>query len=323
MKYQEMIKYLKAMLLAGLVTGAVGLAHAQQPDWEADPSRFTNSMVVLGALNFDRTESTDANDKIAAFIDGECRGVVQPMLIEKAGRYIAYLMIYSNENSGTVTFKMYNATENKVVDVLKAINFEVDGLTGDVDRPFVWSNVQLNTETKIHSFSFREQVKEPVIEGNEIWAELNPDSDLLQLMPEFSLSAGAAALVGRTKQLSGQSVQDFTESIVYTIRSEDEQEFEDYTVHVYVKEKELPVTNFISPNGDGINDRWEVQNLHLYRGFRLKVFDKNGSLVYSSGNYQNEWEGQNSKGNILPNGTYFYQFKDASSEYKGTVQIYR
>jgi gliding motility-associated-like protein len=280
-------------------------------------------MVVLGVLNFDRVESMDKNDKIAAFINGECRGVVSPMFIEKANRYIAYLIIYSNESSGNISFKMYDASADKVVDGAKKLNFEVDGLVGDADRPFVWCNLELKTEANFLTFTSMKQMKPAVFEEGKIFLEIAPDADITEMHPTFSVSDGAIAFIKKVKQVSGTSKVDFTEPVTYTVRSEDEQTFIDYVVTVFHLAKELPVTNFISPNGDGYNDNWQIENIHFYKGFVLKIFDSNGSKVYSSDDYQNEWHGQNYKGDILPNGVYYYQFKSSSVEYKGTVQLYR
>jgi gliding motility-associated-like protein len=316
-------KILKAIMLICLLYGSSFRLMAENPGWSVDASKFTNTMVVLGALNFDRVESMDKNDKIAAFINGECRGVVSPMFIEKANRYIAYLIIYNNESSGTVSFKMYDASADKVVDGAKKLNFEVDGLVGDADRPFVWCNLELKTEASFLTFTSLKQMKPAVFEAGKIFLEIAPDADITEMHPTFSVSEGATAYINKVKQVSGTSEVNFTEPVTYTVRSEDEQTFVDYVVTVFHLTKELPVTNFISPNGDSYNDFWKIDNINFYNGFVLKIFDSNGSTVYSSTNYQNEWQGQNYKGDILPNGVYYYQFKSSTVEYKGTVQLYR
>jgi gliding motility-associated-like protein len=63
--------------------------------------------------------------------------------------------------------------------------------------------------------------------------------------------------------------------------------------------------NAFSPNGDGINDLWLVTNDNCTINIRASVFNRYGSEVYKSSNYQNDWNGTY-KGKPLPDGTYYY-----------------
>jgi gliding motility-associated-like protein len=77
----------------------------------------------------------------------------------------------------------------------------------------------------------------------------------------------------------------------------------------------------ISPNGDGLNDTFDLSN---FRVTRLEIFNRYGASVYQKENYVNEWVGQTNKGDELPVGTYFYSvdFEDKESE-TGWVYIQR
>ncbi|WP_299884211.1 gliding motility-associated C-terminal domain-containing protein [uncultured Lacinutrix sp.] len=59
----------------------------------------------------------------------------------------------------------------------------------------------------------------------------------------------------------------------------------------------------ISPNGDGLNETFDVSSYDVQN---LKVFNRNGRLVYEKDNYTNEWHGQSQDGDELPVGTYYY-----------------
>lgn len=68
----------------------------------------------------------------------------------------------------------------------------------------------------------------------------------------------------------------------------------------------LSVKNAFSPNGDGINDRWLVTNgAGCTNQIIAAVFNRYGSEVYRSENYQNNWDGTY-KGKPVPDGTYYY-----------------
>jgi gliding motility-associated-like protein len=61
----------------------------------------------------------------------------------------------------------------------------------------------------------------------------------------------------------------------------------------------------ITPNGDGMNDRWVVTNADCPAAIRVTVFNRYGSPVFTSLNYQNDWQGTY-KGSPLPDATYYF-----------------
>ena len=75
----------------------------------------------------------------------------------------------------------------------------------------------------------------------------------------------------------------------------------------------------ISPNNDGYNDTFELKG---YNVNSLKIYNRYGKLVYSTTNYNDNWEGQSNDGNKLPVGTYFYHMiYDNNLEKTGWVYI--
>ena len=69
--------------------------------------------------------------------------------------------------------------------------------------------------------------------------------------------------------------------------------------------KNLIVPNSFSPNGDGVNDTWEIEGLEAYPNVSLQVFNRWGTLVFSSNGYSSTWEGR-FNGAPLPVGMYYY-----------------
>ena len=64
-----------------------------------------------------------------------------------------------------------------------------------------------------------------------------------------------------------------------------------------------------SPNGDGINDYFELGFAKMApERVALQVWDIQKRLVYATEDYKNDWDGSlHGQGQVLPNGTYFYQ----------------
>ena len=77
----------------------------------------------------------------------------------------------------------------------------------------------------------------------------------------------------------------------------------------------------ISPNGDGLNDRFD---LTYYHPLQVVIYNRDGREVYAYGvGYSNQWHGQNKNGKDLPDGTYFYKITTATEVFTGYVQLVR
>lgn len=84
---------------------------------------------------------------------------------------------------------------------------------------------------------------------------------------------------------------------------------------------------FLSPNGDNLNDIWLLQNTAQYPELEVKIFNRWGSLVYEAQPYLNDWNGWSEKGSPegpLPAATYFYYIdthKKSQEPLKGYIEI--
>ena len=77
----------------------------------------------------------------------------------------------------------------------------------------------------------------------------------------------------------------------------------------------------LSPNGDGLNDTWDLSNLNVRE---VKIFNRYGLEVYQQNNYTNQWGGRDMKGNELPTATYYYVITFESGKQKtGWVYLQR
>ena len=67
---------------------------------------------------------------------------------------------------------------------------------------------------------------------------------------------------------------------------------------------EITVPNCFSPNGDGMNDLFQVEAINLTK-YDLMIWNRWGGLMYKSTDVNAGWNGQSNAG-IAPEGTYFY-----------------
>ncbi|MBM3431280.1 MAG: gliding motility-associated C-terminal domain-containing protein, partial [Bacteroidetes bacterium] len=70
--------------------------------------------------------------------------------------------------------------------------------------------------------------------------------------------------------------------------------------------------NVITPNSDGTNDFFAIENLP--ENTEVIILNRWGNIVYSSTNYQNTWDGKDTSGKELVEGVYTYKFKTESGE---------
>ena len=88
----------------------------------------------------------------------------------------------------------------------------------------------------------------------------------------------------------------------------------------------VAVPNFITPNGDNINDEFIIQNIEDYEDkSEVKVFNRWGKRVWKSDylyDNSNPWRGTNQNGTKLADGVYFYTIDlyDQDSDFQYVVQ---
>ncbi|HRH39101.1 MAG TPA: gliding motility-associated C-terminal domain-containing protein, partial [Flavobacteriales bacterium] len=77
---------------------------------------------------------------------------------------------------------------------------------------------------------------------------------------------------------------------------------------------DLDLPTGFTPNGDGYNDHFIIHGVESYPASLFTVFNRWGNIVYERLNYKNDWSGENSSGEMLPNGTYFVIFNINNGE---------
>ena len=81
------------------------------------------------------------------------------------------------------------------------------------------------------------------------------------------------------------------------------------------EEEICDIPDVITPNGDGLNDYFELECAPVLPRLQLIIYNRWGNQVFDSGaGYANDWQGTyGRKGKPLPEGTYFYivSFNDA------------
>ena len=102
-------------------------------------------------------------------------------------------------------------------------------------------------------------------------------------------------------------------------------------VTVNLETCELLIPEAFSPNGDGINDRFEIENLSAeYPNFGMEIYNRWGNKVFTGNSSNSTWDGTSDDGSlgdgVLPVGVYFYilNFNDGqTAPIQGRVYLSR
>ena len=84
----------------------------------------------------------------------------------------------------------------------------------------------------------------------------------------------------------------------------------------------LFIADALTPNGDGINDRWVVGGLEFYPQSEVEVFNRWGQLLFRSKPGTTWWDGT-FNGALLPPSDYYYviSVEPGADPITGTVTL--
>ena len=110
-----------------------------EPAWTvASPEMLPNSFTAVVAIPENLNVYASDDDKVAAFINDECRGVGNLVEDENTGKRVYFLTIRANDTeSGSITFQYFNARLSYLYQASHSVDFEPDGTYGSYDSPVV------------------------------------------------------------------------------------------------------------------------------------------------------------------------------------------
>jgi gliding motility-associated-like protein len=276
-------------------------------------------MTLICQLNIDGQDLSNAEDKVAAFVNGQVRGVSSPSYVASADAYYTYMTIFSNNQQETISFRIYDSATATVRNIGLTIEFLVNQHIGTLFQSLSIASPRLSNQAEIVYFSFVGAAPNNIeIDGNNYTLYISNLVSKEFLVPEFTLSDGADMFINQQPQISRQEQIDFTNPVVFQVRSEDRSTLNTYTLNVEYGigpsefdgeaflDDQIYISEYLSPNGDDINDAWKIININYHPESKLWVYSRTGQLVYNATTYNNDWRGTY-KGETLPEGNYYYQ----------------
>ena len=225
---------MKNYIYSTLVLLFIGIsAFGQAPDWAVNEDNFQYTMSFVAFASIDGNTLNSPNDKVAAFVNGECRGVTNLTYVAVEDRCYAYLTVFSNENSEVINFKIYNSVTDTVKDAPKTKNFEINAHFGNLFQAFSIANPTLSNAAEITDFNFTGvEIADKTIVGNQITLDVSNNETITNLNATFNLSPGAKLFIGTKNQISGNNSIDYSNPVTFQVLSEDQSVLKQWNVKV-------------------------------------------------------------------------------------------
>lgn len=202
-----------------------------------------------------------------------------------------------------------------------------------IERAYIINILDLSEAPSINNQKFEISEKAAITDVVGVLTSSSPDvaANLKYILVDAALVP--FSLNETSGQLTLKSALDYEKVKEYrlTVILKDEQSVSLYdtaVITVQVKDEieqnlEIPANNFISPNGDGVNDVFAIQNVELYANYSLVIYNESGLELYKViSNYKNDWDATYN-GERLPTGVYFFVFRNSETgdEFKGALNI--
>ncbi len=187
----------------------------RSPEWEINPALYTYSMNFTLELNIEGTVSTDKQDIVAAFIDGQLRGFAYVQYVAALDKYEAFLTVYSNSfDTGTVEFQIWNASECLLYgDIIETFTFTADDLVGEPNNPqVIQTNNLLLRDIPLHQgwnwISFNLSFPNTTLDS--ALASLDyPQNDLIKSQTAFANYINGSGWIGSLSDVNNTSMFQF------------------------------------------------------------------------------------------------------------------
>ncbi|MBR3946147.1 MAG: gliding motility-associated C-terminal domain-containing protein [Bacteroidales bacterium] len=84
----------------------------------------------------------------------------------------------------------------------------------------------------------------------------------------------------------------------------------------------IEIPDVFTPNGDGINDEWVIENIDMFPEAHIYVFNRWGQLLYKGRGNDAPWDGR-FRGHYVPAGVYTYivELDEDMEKFEGTVTV--
>lgn len=293
----NMKNYIHTLLLIFISINAFG----QSPNWVVNENNFQYTMSFEGFVTVDGRDLSSPNDKVAAFVNGECRGVASLLYVASEKKYFVYLTVFSNTENENISFKIYDSVSNSIKNVENSKVFENNKHFGNLFQAFSFASPTLNNEADIVDFGFKDlKISNKTIVGSNITIFVDNVVNISTLNSLFELSTGAQLYLENTIQIPGSNSIDFSKPVVFQVLSENRSVLKKWIVYLKVGAAKFYKKDVVCYAGGEIKVVYPENNAETILSKDGAIIDRksiiNGETFFNnliSGTYQIEIAGLN------------------------------
>ena len=266
-------------------------------------------------------------------------GPISPVLCE--GTYFVVTTDVSNNCYVVDTFDVeFNLPLNGIVDITTTTVFPNSDLWGFAPYVYLWDNGEVTQHANIcPGFHWVEVTDKDGctlredFEIEELIISLDPASAILECNLEnldICIKALPDGGIGTYffEWWNGETADEICSGIMpgnLNVIVEDANGCKEDTSFVITSMTSECIPNVFTPDGDGINDTWSLEDAFLFSDSEIRIYGRYGKLLFESVGYNQAWDGTNEKGNDIPDGAYFYSIDigHGVDPIKGIVTILR
>jgi hypothetical protein len=120
----------------------------KEPAFELDPSKFSQSMNIIGRVKLGDIFTDDLYDRVIATVNGQVRGVANVIYDASLKDHFVYLTVYSNQVSGeNLSFAIWDASDGKLKEAVindnAMIPYLADQIIGSYTNPAIFKNTEV------------------------------------------------------------------------------------------------------------------------------------------------------------------------------------
>ena len=214
-----------------------------------------------------------------------------------------------SDNDGTDDFRDIDSDGDKIPDEIEAGSDPTTPVDSDSDGTPDYLDLDSDNDDISDEVEAGSDPTNPVDtdgDDDEDFRDIDADGDGISDKEEGVLDADGD---GIPNYLDIDSDDDGVDDIDEGNGDSDNNGIPDYL------DAQFRIPEAFSPNADGVNDVFFIKGLKVFDKAQFIVFNRNGQVVFDSGNgYKNDWAGTNNSnmpgiGSDLPEGLYYYVFK--------------
>jgi hypothetical protein len=153
---------------ANLQKGIDARGMVNESPWELNPYQYNSTMIAILEVE----DVQDVHSRVAAMVNGECRGIAYPILNPLTKRFTYFLTIYGEIANERLTFEFMDGEQHQVYPANESLKYKTEDMKGSVEKPFVltldYHSESLNAQAETISM-----IGHPNPFGNELLLEFN------------------------------------------------------------------------------------------------------------------------------------------------------